>query len=273
MLGLACPSMGGSSRQCRTWTISSCPPPFGPASLTLPRLCSDLKVSAFWTSLHLLSYSFSQQVQCPGVPCLAPSPSVAPSSFLRVPALSTTEQRARIGGVLGRRGLALESAAARVCREAGGRVSVNVAVRALDIGVPDRADDAGWRSSQTGCRCSTGPRLQSTRLSFLSCAGMERLIHPRCVNEDGAALAQARRHKELRHPELAGQHGQAEECRQFLCQLASGNEPKVLHSRARQAWLHRWGSLLAYNSARVFAMSLLERRGGAGVDGLTPLHS
>ena len=57
--------------------------------------------------------------------------------------------------------------------------------------------------------------------------------HPRCANEDGAALA--RRRKELRYPELAGQHGRAklvvlasevggrwsEECRQFLCQLAS----------------------------------------------------
>ena len=42
--------------------------------------------------------------------------------------------------------------------------------------VSDRADDAGWRSLQTGCRCSMGPRLQSARLSFLSCAAMERLI-------------------------------------------------------------------------------------------------
>ena len=35
--GLA--SMGGSSRQRRAWTISSGQPPFGPASLTLRRLC------------------------------------------------------------------------------------------------------------------------------------------------------------------------------------------------------------------------------------------
>ena len=106
------------------------------------------------------------------------------------------------------------------------------------------------------------------------------------MNEDGVALAQARRRKELRYPELAGQHGRAklvvlasevggrwsEECRQFLCQLASAetrNEPKVLRSRARQAWLHRWGSL-ACSSARAFAMSLLERRGGTGADGPTP---
>ena len=39
-------------------------------------------------------------------------------------------------GVLGRRGFAVESAAARICREAGGRVSTNRFVRDLDIGVP-----------------------------------------------------------------------------------------------------------------------------------------
>ena len=36
-------------------------------------------------------------------------------------------------GVLGRRGYALESVAARICREAGGRVSTNVMVRDLDL--------------------------------------------------------------------------------------------------------------------------------------------
>ena len=44
-------------------------------------------------------------------------------------------------GVLGRRGFALESAAARVCREAGARVRTNVFVRDLDLlpqGVPDQ---------------------------------------------------------------------------------------------------------------------------------------
>ena len=36
-------------------------------------------------------------------------------------------------GVLGRRGFALESAAARICREAGARVSSNIFVRDLDL--------------------------------------------------------------------------------------------------------------------------------------------
>ena len=43
-------------------------------------------------------------------------------------------------GVLGRRGFALESATARVCREAGGRVSTNVMVCDLDLDDPRAAD-------------------------------------------------------------------------------------------------------------------------------------
>ena len=83
----------------------------------------------------------------------------------------------------------------------------------------------------------------------------------------------------LGYPELAGQHGRArlvvlasevggrwlEECRQLLCLLAKAkvrSEPKIMRSRAKQAWLLRWGSILACSSARAFAMSLLERRGG-----------
>ena len=189
-------------------------------------------------------------------------------------------------GVLGRRGFALESAATRVCREAGGRVSVNVAFRDLDIGVPDRADERRLEVVADGLPLFHGAQIavDTTLVSVLRRDGTP---HPRCANEDGAALAQARRRKELRYRELAGQHGRAklvvlarevggrwsEEYRQFLCQLASAktrNESKVLRSRARQAWLHRWRSLLACSSARAFAMSLLERRGGTGADDPTP---
>ena len=43
-------------------------------------------------------------------------------------------------GVLGQRGFALESAAARICREAGGRVTTNVLVRDLDLVAPNPLD-------------------------------------------------------------------------------------------------------------------------------------
>ena len=44
-------------------------------------------------------------------------------------------------GVLGRRGYPLESCAARICREAGARVSVNVRVQDLDLFPGPRADN------------------------------------------------------------------------------------------------------------------------------------
>ena len=62
-------------------------------------------------------------------------------------------------GVLGRRGFALESAAGRVCREAGTRVATNQFVRDLDLGVPNAndnrrfevvADAAAFRRGPTG---------------------------------------------------------------------------------------------------------------------------
>ena len=46
-----------------------------------------------------------------------------------------------VAGVLGRRGFPLESAAARVCREAGARVRTNVMVRDLDLWPPHRIDN------------------------------------------------------------------------------------------------------------------------------------
>ena len=63
-------------------------------------------------------------------------------------------------GILGKRGFALESVLARVCREAGGRVTTNVLLRELDIGLMQMA--GGWRSWLMGFRCLAEPNLQWT---------------------------------------------------------------------------------------------------------------
>ena len=78
------------------------------------------------------------------------------SSHVSIPRLSARTRNCRCGhhldvfghhraacaraGVLSRRGYALESVMARVCREAGGRVTTNVPVRDLDLEIADRAD-------------------------------------------------------------------------------------------------------------------------------------
>ena len=141
-LGLACPSMGGSSRLRRAWTTSSCPPPFGPASRTLRRHCSVLKVVrflAFPSPVVLPLFTAGSIPRCSASCSFA----VCGSLFLplHVPAgvavpstpLATTVQRARMWECW--------VAVDLPWKEAGGRVSVNVAVRDLDIGIPDRADD------------------------------------------------------------------------------------------------------------------------------------
>ena len=48
-------------------------------------------------------------------------------------------------GVLGKRGWALESVAARICREAGGRVTTNVLLRDLDLAFVGAAEADGRR--------------------------------------------------------------------------------------------------------------------------------
>ena len=63
-------------------------------------------------------------------------------------------------GALGRRGFSLESAAARVCREAGGRVTTNVMVRDLDLPVPNDADGRRLRSWWMDCRSLGGRSWQ-----------------------------------------------------------------------------------------------------------------
>ena len=65
------------------------------------------------------------------------------------------------------------------------------------------------------------------------------------------------------------------ECHSFLSQLATAKvrgEAPHLRARARQAWFSRC-TMLACSAARAVAVSLLERRGGQGSDGVTPSTS
>ena len=81
-------------------------------------------------------------------------------------------------GVLGKRGWALESVVARICRERGGRVTTNVLVRDLDLALPGAVAD--------------GRRLGT-----------------RAAVEDGAKVTRARRRKETTYPEPVGRHARA----------------------------------------------------------------
>ena len=101
-------------------------------------------------------------------------------------------------GVLGRRGFALESAAARICREAGGRVATNLLVRDLDLPVPP--NDGRRLEVVVGLLPVYGGAqlaVDTTLVFALHCDGSARLG---AAVRDGVALVEARRRKERTYP-------------------------------------------------------------------------
>ena len=107
-----------------------------------------------------------------------------------------------VSGILGGRGAALESAAARVCREAGARVSTNVFVRDLDT-VFHVTDSRRLEVVADGLPVFGGAQLalDTTLVSALRGDGTARR---HAAHRDGVALAEARTRKERTYPELGG---------------------------------------------------------------------
>ena len=104
-------------------------------------------------------------------------------------------------GVLTRRGFALESAAARVCREAGARMTTNVMVRDLDLGVMNVQDTRRLEVIPDGLPLRGGAQLavDTTIVSALHCDGTSQ---QGAANVDGVRLLAARRRKERTYPDL-----------------------------------------------------------------------
>ena len=186
-----------------------------------------------------------------------------------------------VAGVLGRRGFALESVGARICREAGARVSTNVFVRDLDLLAPNARR---LEIVAEGLPLFGGAQLavDTTMVSAHHCDGTAR-----AAPVVGVALTEARRRKERAYPELVGPRSRAKlvvlagevgerwsaETTMFL-RLAAARArcESALLRRAEQAWRMRWGAMLAA-SAHAFAASLLEQRSNGAGDGDPPLLS
>ena len=75
-------------------------------------------------------------------------------------------------GVLGRRGYALESAAARECREAGARVSTNVMLRDMDLLLQDGTDTRRLEVVADGLPLHHGAQLAIDTTGCLLCEEM-----------------------------------------------------------------------------------------------------
>ena len=107
-------------------------------------------------------------------------------------------------GMLGRRGFALESTAARICHEAGGRVRTNVLVRDMDLPEPGVADARRLEVVVDGLplRGRAQPAVDTTLMCALHADGTPRR---NAALEDGVALKAAKRKKVRAYPELVGQ--------------------------------------------------------------------
>ena len=182
--------------------------------------------------------------------------------------LATTSACAT-SGVLGRRGFPLESAAARVCREAGTRVHTYVMVKDLDLLTHDRVDNRrleviadpllAWGSA-TGHRHHTCVHWhEMVQSSGVPTARTEHFwwkpeggknAPTRCWQVGGRA-------KLVLAAEVGGRSAKA---------LSA---PYLLQSKAKAGWLHRWSCLLGCTAAKSFAVSLLDGS-AAGVGGSTP---
>ena len=188
-------------------------------------------------------------------------------------------------GVLGRRGWALESAAARVCREAGARVRTNIFARDVDLAMRNTMDGRRLGVLADGLPLHGGAQLaiDTTMVSLLLRNGV---ALRGAASTPGVALKAARRRKELTYPEPAGHGGRARlvvlaaevggrwsaETAQFLSELASAKVrdlPEALQGDAARAWHKRWSSILSCAAAKSFALSLQDRA-PTGVDGHTP---
>ena len=183
-------------------------------------------------------------------------------------------------GVLGRRGWVLENMAARVCREAGGRVRVNVFVRDMDLHDFNLLDGCRLEVVVDGLPLWNGAQL-AIDTTMVSPVRRDGTARAGTATTNGKALDVARIQKARRYPELSGENGRARlvvmgtevggrwsaEAATFLSSLATAKARDV-----RAAWLRRWQGMLGCAAARAFAQSLLEGPASGGVDGPPPLH-
>ena len=191
-----------------------------------------------------------------------------------------------VAGVLGRRGFAVESVVARICREGGARVTANMFVRDMDLRDFDRLDGRRLEVVADGLPLFGGAQLaiDATLVSAIKRDGTARAG---AATTDGAALSAARRRKVRTYPELSGDGGRcrlvvlggevagrwSSETRQFLTALSrakSRSAPEVLRKSAETAWRRRWGNMLGCCAAWVVAESLLGGKGAPGADGESP---
>ena len=220
-----------------------------------------------WTGRQGLTQDLSEGSCFAGFVCPFPCLFAAVGVAVFSTPLATHRADCATAGVLGRRGWALESVAARVCREGGARVRANVFVRDMDLAEYSRLDCRRLEVVADGLPLFGGVQLaiDTTMVSPLHRDGRARRG---TAQQNGKALEEARRRKERTYPELAGEGGRAglivlgaevggrwsEETVEFLSSLAWA-KVRELPEELHRAWLRRWQRLLACTAAKAFSMS------------------
>ena len=222
---------------------------------------------------HVLNHDHSSAV----VLCHSFAPFVSPSSLDRscrrgLPLDEFGHHRAACAqaGMLSKRGWASENAVARICREAGGRVTTNVFMRDLDLGQPDVVDGRRIKVIVDGLPLHSGAQL-----------AVDTTLVCHLAQQDGVVLHSARRRKERTYPELLGRRARAklvvltievggklsEETRMFLSLLAAGSLRESIVAQANSASL---ASPVGCTFVLHCASSMLELPRARGADGDTP---
>ena len=179
---------------------------------------------------------------------------------------------------------------ARVCREAGARVTENVLLRNTGLPGIGANDSRRLEIIATGLPLHRGVPLgiDATLVSPVRADGTP---WPRAAKEDGVAIARAERAKATTYPELVASPvvrlvtvamevggRMSTTSLQLLRHLARAKAraaPAALQSTARAAWVARWTRLLSVAAQCALAATLVDDAVVVldGRDGSTPSHA
>ena len=191
-----------------------------------------------------------------------------------VDALGDHRAACATSGVLRARALPLEWAVARICREAGARVSTNVALSHMNLHVPV-ADARQIEVMANGLPLWHGSQL-AVDTTLVSPLGREGQVRGQADTVPGCTVQEAGRRKRTQvYPEFVGSQrcrlvvfglevgGRwADEAASFIHQLARSRArslPAWAQAAATAAWAQRWSALAAIAAQRALAASLLEQ--------------
>ena len=167
----------------------------------------------------------------------------------------------------------MERAAARVCREAGARVALNVFVRDLNLDSVVRHDERRLEVIANGLSLWSGVQV-AVDTTLVSPVRRDGTAVPGAARVAGTALSNAAKRKarvygdvvaarRCRLVVLAVEIGGrwSEEAYDFVRQLAfhkAQTVPACLRRAAVEAWTRRWTGLLSVAASRAYAASLLD---------------